>query len=53
VAEYRVGEELENAIRRADKLLRAAKRNGRNGALVDWLRVDLQVEMLVEAVGQS
>lgn len=49
IAEYRVGEDLEDAIRRADKLLYVAKRNGRNSALVDWLRVELQVE----AVGQS
>jgi diguanylate cyclase (GGDEF)-like protein len=53
VAEYRVGEELKDAVRRADKLLYAAKRNGRNSALVDWLRVELQVEMLGEAVGQG
>jgi diguanylate cyclase (GGDEF)-like protein len=52
VAEYRVGEELKDAVRRADKLLYAAKRNGRNSALVDWLRVELQVEMIAEAVGQ-
>jgi diguanylate cyclase (GGDEF)-like protein len=44
IAEYRVGEDLKDAIRRADKLLYAAKRNGRNNALVDWLRVELQVE---------
>lgn len=42
VAEYRAGEELEDAIRRADELLYAAKRNGRNQALVDWLGVELQ-----------
>lgn len=53
VAEYRVGEELEDAVRRADKLLRAAKRNGRNSALVDWLRVEVQVEMPAEVVGQG
>ena len=52
VAEYRVGEELKDAVRRADKLLHAAKRNGRNSALVDWMRVELQVEMPAEAVGQ-
>jgi diguanylate cyclase (GGDEF)-like protein len=51
VVEYRVGEELEEAIRRADKLLRAAKRNGRNGVLVDWLRMEMQVEMPDEAAG--
>jgi diguanylate cyclase (GGDEF)-like protein len=45
VAEYRAGEELEHAIRRADRMLYAAKRNGRNQALVDWLRVELQVPM--------
>jgi diguanylate cyclase (GGDEF)-like protein len=50
IAEYRVGEELEDAIRRADRMLYAAKRNGRNSALVDWLRVELQVEMVAEAV---
>ena len=52
IAEYRVGEELEEVIRRADKMLYAAKRNGRNSALVDWLRLEVQVEMLAEAVGQ-
>ena len=52
IAEYRVGEELEDAIRRADKMLYVAKRNGRNSALVDWLRAEVQVEMMPEAVGQ-
>jgi diguanylate cyclase (GGDEF)-like protein len=52
IAEYRVGEELEDAIRRADKMLYVAKRNGRNSALVDWLRLEVQVETLAEAVGQ-
>jgi diguanylate cyclase (GGDEF)-like protein len=52
IAEFRVGEELEDAIRRADKMLYVAKRNGRNSALVDWLRLEVQVEMLPEAVGQ-
>jgi diguanylate cyclase (GGDEF)-like protein len=52
IAEYRVGEELEDVIRRADKMLYVAKRNGRNSALVDWLRVELQVEMLTESVVQ-
>ena len=50
IAEYRVGEQLEDAIRRADKLLYAAKRNGRNNALVDWLRVDLQAETVASSV---
>ena len=49
IAEYRVGEELEDVIRRADKMLYVAKRNGRNSALVDWLRLEVQVEMLTEA----
>jgi len=52
IAEYRVGEELEDVIRRADKMLYAAKRNGRNSALVDWLRPEVQVEMPAVAVGQ-
>jgi diguanylate cyclase (GGDEF)-like protein len=52
IAEYRVGEELKDAIRRADKMLYAAKRNGRNSALVDWLRVEVQVGVVTEAVGQ-
>jgi diguanylate cyclase (GGDEF)-like protein len=52
IAEYRMGEELEDVIRRADKLLYVAKRNGRNGSLVDWLRIELQVETAAEAVGQ-
>jgi diguanylate cyclase len=52
IAEYRVGEELEDAIRRADKMLYVAKRNGRNSALVDWLRLEVQMETLAEAVGQ-
>jgi diguanylate cyclase (GGDEF)-like protein len=52
IAEYRAGEELEDAIRRADSMLYAAKRNGRNQALMDWLPVELQVEMLAETVGQ-
>lgn len=43
VAEYRVGEDLEDAIRRADRMLYAAKRNGRNQALVDWLWMELQI----------
>jgi diguanylate cyclase (GGDEF)-like protein len=52
IAEYRVGEELEDVIRRADKMLYAAKRNGRNSALVDWLRPEVQVQMPAVAVGQ-
>lgn len=52
VAEYRVGEELADAVRRADKMLYVAKRSGRNRALVDWLRAEMQVEMMAEAVGQ-
>jgi diguanylate cyclase (GGDEF)-like protein len=52
IAEYRVGEDLEDVIRRADKLLYVAKRNGRNSALVDWLRLELQVETLTESVVQ-
>ncbi|HEV2578309.1 MAG TPA: GGDEF domain-containing protein [Acidobacteriaceae bacterium] len=48
IAEYRVGEDLADAIRRADKLLYAAKRNGRNNALVDWLRIELQVETVAK-----
>jgi predicted signal transduction protein with EAL and GGDEF domain len=47
-----MGEELEDVIRRADRLLYVAKRNGRNGSLVDWLRIELQVETVAEAVGQ-
>lgn len=46
VAEYRADEELEAAIQRADAMLYAAKRNGRNQALVDWVGVELQ--MLVD-----
>jgi diguanylate cyclase (GGDEF)-like protein len=52
IAEYRAGEGLEDAIRRADSMLYAAKRNGRNQALMDWLPVELQAEMLAETVGQ-
>lgn len=48
VAECRAGEDLEETLRRADTLLYAAKRSGRNKALVDWLRVEVQVEMLRE-----
>jgi diguanylate cyclase (GGDEF)-like protein len=51
VAEYRAGEELEEAIRRADAMLYAAKRNGRNQALVDWVLVEAQVGMQ-RGVGQ-
>jgi diguanylate cyclase (GGDEF)-like protein len=40
VAEYQAGEDLEQAIRRADRMLYAAKRNGRNQALVDWLHIE-------------
>ncbi|HEX5283919.1 MAG TPA: GGDEF domain-containing protein [Bryocella sp.] len=50
IAEYRVGEDLADAIRRADKLLYAAKRNGRNNALVDWLRVELQAESMANGM---
>ena len=53
IAEYRVGEELPEAIRRADKMLYIAKRNGRNSALVDWLRLDVQVEMLGDGIVQT
>jgi diguanylate cyclase (GGDEF)-like protein len=50
IAEYRVGENLEDTIRRADKLLCAAKRNGRNNALVDWLRVELQARPVANSI---
>ena len=46
IAEYRAGEDLEEAIRRADAMLYAAKRNGRNQALVDWMDVELPMGML-------
>lgn len=52
VAEYRAGEGLEDAIRRADEMLYAAKRNGRNQALVDWLVVDVKAEMMREGAMQ-
>lgn len=52
IAEYRAGEDLEDAIRRADAMLYAAKRNGRNQALVDWMHVELQAGMLREGVAQ-
>ena len=45
IAEYRTDEDLQETIRRADGMLYAAKRNGRNQALVDWARVELQTEM--------
>ncbi|HEY4011360.1 MAG TPA: GGDEF domain-containing protein [Acidobacteriaceae bacterium] len=49
IAELRPGEDLADTVRRADRMLYLAKRSGRNRALVDWLRVEMQVEMLPEA----
>lgn len=52
VAEYREGEDLEDAIRRADRMLYAAKRGGRNMALVDWIRVEAPSEGAGDDAGQ-
>jgi hypothetical protein len=34
-------------------MLYVAKRSGRNRALVDWLRVEMQVEMLGDGIVQT
>jgi diguanylate cyclase (GGDEF)-like protein len=44
VTEYRVGESLDLAIRRADEMLYAAKRNGRNRTFADDLHMLLIAE---------
>lgn len=53
IAEYQAGEALEDTIRRADTMLYAAKRSGRNRTLVDWLRAEGQVEMRDDVFAQA